>query len=78
MLLGAAWRYSESSVILCNLLSKLSLNATNHLQLPPAVSQQVQNLWQKNDRVLEFVRGQRLARIAAELMGVSSLDTCPS
>ncbi|KAL3141331.1 hypothetical protein ABBQ32_004915 [Trebouxia sp. C0010 RCD-2024] len=34
---------------------------------------QVQNLWQKNDRVLEFVRGQRLARIAAELMGVEGV-----
>lgn len=37
---------------------------------------EVQNLWRKNNKVLEFIKGQRLGRIAAELMGVSSLQRC--
>lgn len=32
---------------------------------------QVQNLWRRNQQVFEFVKGQRLAQIAAELLGVS-------
>lgn len=40
------------------------------------VTCKVQNLWRKNEKVREFIQGQRLGRIAAELMGVNYLDSC--
>lgn len=41
---------------------------------PSVVHLQITNLWAKSKPVEEFVLGQRLGRIAAEIMGVKDLS----